>query len=560
MKERIAALTWLLCFCVMAYAQNPVQKVSYPFPVKKGIQLESDIYFTDTSARYPVVLLRTPYPRRQYESIANYFVAQRYIVVVQSVRGTGGSTGRMMPFVNETDDGLAMLDLVTDKSWCNGSIGMFGSSYGAFCGLTLGASGHPSLKAIVNINGWLEPSLIAMPSGVNHLMMNIPWMLFNFSNGKLLPNKQYNADSLFKTVPVNDMMKGLGTNITLDQMQSGIAGLNKDVSYDAFNVPVLHITGMYDFTKEGTFTLYDSLRKHNKTQRIIIGPWVHDQIFSGARKVGDRELPPPGYDSLDKRILRQASAWMRLYVKKDSTAYNRGLLTGLPVFGESFNLNATGFPEEEIAARTFYLTKDKDNTGKLVRKPVTETSVNTFTSDPNNPVPTNGGANFHFFTGNIGLKLQNEIEKRPDVLVYTSDKINSQFWGLGKAKVKTYVSFSGKDCDFTAKLVAVDLDGKAWNISDGITRMSLAKKKDTGTKDAEGNAIYEIEIDLGHITFILKPRWSFRLEIAGSNFPKYDRNPGNGDHPLTALSFQPVKQFVHHGKAFPSVLLIDELD
>jgi len=539
-------------------AQPVVNKVQYAFTVDKGIKLETDIYFTDTTAKYPVIMMRTPYPRKQYTSIANYFCGKGYIMVVQSVRGTGGSGGRMMPFINETDDGLAMLDLLTEKDWCNGNIGMYGSSYSSFCGLTLGAAKHPSLKAIVNINGWVEPSVIARPAGVNHLMMNIPWMLFNYSNGKLIPGK-YNADSLFNTVPVNTMLKGYGIDISLDQMQEGIDGLNKDMDYKIFNVPVMHVTGMYDFTKEGTFNLYDSLRAYNKIQRFIIGPWVHDQIFSGSKKVGDWELPKPGYDSLGNKVLVAAANWFNLYLKNVAAAASLNVLRALPVFSESFNLNASGYPEEKIRTATYYLNT-AENTGKLLKKNAAEPTQSSFISNPNDPVPTNGGANFHFFPNNLGLKKQNEIEKRKDVITYTSDKINGQFWGLGKAKVKIFVSHDSKDCDFTAKLVAVDKEDNAWNIADGITRMSNAKKQATPFKDADGNTIYEIEIDLGHIVFQSMPRWSFRLEIAGSNFPKYDRNPGNGDDPLMATKFYPVKQTIHHGKQFQSVLLIDELD
>ena len=148
------------------------------------------------------------------------------------------------------------------------------------------------------------------------------------------------------------------------------------------------------------------------------------------------------------------------------------------------------------------------------------------------------------------------------MLTFSAEKINGQFWGLGKAKVKLFVSFAGKDCDFTAKLVAVDNNNKAWIISDGITRMSSAARpgKNTGMKDADGNIIWEIEIDMGHIVFQLTQGWSFRLEIAGSNFPKYDRNPGTGEDPMTATKLNPVLQTIHFGKKFPSVLEIGRID
>lgn len=556
---RLTLSVVLVFFTSALIAQSSATKVTQAIYAEDGIALQTDIYFKDTASRRPVILLRSPYPRSQYTSIANYFVDQDYIVVVQSVRGTGGSGGRMIPFVNETGDGIAVLDALTEKTWCNGSIGIYGSSYSSFCGLTLGASGHPSLKALININGWLEPSLIAMPSGVNHIMMNIPWMLFNYSNGKLVPGK-YNADSLFRFVPVNNVLKQYGVQMTFEQMQGAISSLNKDFPYKDFSVPVMHVTGMYDFTKEGTLNVYDSLRKYQHKQRIFIGPWIHDQLFSGENKVGEWETPKPIADTIGKRILTAASNWFKVYLKNANFTKPIGAYSAMPVFSESFNLNAYDLPEEKIKPVNFYLNHDNTKGGTLKRKLTEMASTKSFQSDPNNPVPTVGGANFHFFKSNTGIRKQNELEKRSDIAIYNTDKINGQFWGVGKAGVKLFVSHSSKDCDFTAKLVAVDNTENAWIICDGITRMSKTNKKDTGLKDADGNPIYEIHIDLGHIVFQLQPRWSLRLEIAGSNFPKYDRNPGNGDDPLKSTVFYPVQQTIHHGKDFPAVLVVDELD
>lgn len=557
---RLAMILISMIAVTGTFAQTATpEKITQAFLMADEVSLQTDIYFRDTIAKYPVILLRSPYPRKQYSSIAHYFCSQGYIVVIQSVRGTGGSGGKMIPFVNETSDGLQVLDLLTEKSWCNGSIGIYGSSYGSFCGLTLGASKHPSLKALININGWLEPSLIAMPSGVNHIMMNLPWMLFNYSNGNLVPGK-YHPDSLFQYVPVNNALEKYGVPLTLQQMHGAISTLNQNFPYKDFSVPVMHVTGMYDFTKEGTFNLYDSLRKYNKTQRIFIGPWIHDQLFSGDTKVGEWELPRSIADSSGKRILTAAANWFKWHLKNGSPTKPIGAYSAMPVFSESFNLNAYEFPGSEIKTVNFYLQSNAPKSGTLKRKPTTAESTLSLISNPNNPVPTTGGANFHFFKTNAGIRMQNEVEKRSDVLLYTTDKINGQFWGVGKAMVKLFVSHSSADCDFTAKLVAVDSDENAWNICDGITRMSLTQKRNTGYKDGEGNTIYEIQIDLGHIVFQLQPRWSLRLEIAGTNFPKYDRNPGNGDDPLMATKFYPVKQFIHHGKNFPAVLTVDELD
>jgi uncharacterized protein len=553
----ILVLTFLIS--QMLSGQNPVKKIPYPFIISNNLKLATDIYYQDTTNSYPVVFMRTPYPRKQYSFTAEYFANQGYIVIVQNVRGTGGSSGSMLPFVNENEDGLAMLDAITSKKWCNGSIGMFGPSYNSFCGLILGASKHPSLKALVNIGGWIEPSVIAQPAGVNHIMMNIPWMLFNYTNGKLVPGK-YNADSVFSHVPINTVLKNFNIDILFEEMKSAIENLNKDFSYKDFDVPVCHVIGMYDFTKEGTFNLYDSLRKFEKKQRIIIGPWIHDQVFNRSNKVGDWELAKPGYDSITSKILRSASNWFKIYLKKEQVSALPPEIHAMPVFSESFNLNARKYPVDQIKQVNYFLAINKDKRNILQKsKPNIQESVS-FVSDPNNPVPTEGGANFHFFPDNVGLKKQNKTALRNDVLTFTSDKLNTQLWGVGKAKVKLYASNNSKDCDFTAKLSGIDPDENVWIIADGITRLSKSTLINTQKKDNNGQTIYEFEIDLGHIAFILKPQWRIRLDIAGSNFPKYDRNPGNGDDPLKALFFYKTTQTIFTGGNFYPYLSLDILD
>jgi putative CocE/NonD family hydrolase len=82
-----------------------------------------------------------------------------------------------------------------------------------------------------------------------------------------------------------------------------------------------------------------------------------------------------------------------------------------------------------------------------------------FTYDPMNPVPTAPEA------GDQSL-----IEKRRDVLVYTTPVLEKGAEVTGPIEVVLYVSSSAKDTDFTAKLVNLAPDGKAYILQQGILR------------------------------------------------------------------------------------------
>jgi hypothetical protein len=47
-----------------------------------------------------------------------------------------------------------------------------------------------------------------------------------------------------------------------------------------------------------------------------------------------------------------------------------------------------------------------------------------------------------------------------------------------------------------------------------------------------------------------------RLEIAGSNFPRFDRNPNTGEASAVARTVAAATQVLHHGPEAPSRLVL----
>ncbi len=108
-----------------------------------------------------------------------------------------------------------------------------------------------------------------------------------------------------------------------------------------------------------------------------------------------------------------------------------------------------------------------DGDGSLSLIPAESKIHDKFTYDPENPVKTKGGPILFY---DFGTFDQKDAETRKDVLVYTSDVIESELEVTGPVKVVLYASTDGKDTDWTAKLVDVYPDGRAFNLCEGIIR------------------------------------------------------------------------------------------
>ena len=88
-----------------------------------------------------------------------------------------------------------------------------------------------------------------------------------------------------------------------------------------------------------------------------------------------------------------------------------------------------------------------------------------FVYDPANPVPFITDPSFAQIGGPDDYRA---IERRDDVLVYTTSPVTSDTEVCGPIQVTLYAATSTKDTDFTEKLTDVWENGFAERLSDGI--------------------------------------------------------------------------------------------
>jgi hypothetical protein len=150
---------------------------------------------------------------------------------------------------------------------------------------------------------------------------------------------------------------------------------------------------------------------------------------------------------------------------------------------------------------------------------------------------------------------QTLVEKRPDVLVYTSAPLTSDIEVTGPLRIVIYVSTSVNDTDFTAKLVDVEPGGRPLLVTDGIERLRyrLSLSQPVFVKK---NEPYQVSIDAGVTSHVFALGHRIRVEISSSNFPRFDRNMNSVRPNAYETKFAKARQTIFHAKGYPSEVLL----
>ena len=335
-------------------------------------------------------------------------------------------------------------------------------------------------------------------------------------------------------------------------------------------VPVFAVGGWYDNYVESDLEAFTALHKagrHDLSHRIMIGPWPHNMSssFAGVAFGDDSGAPIRAYQI----------AWFDHWLKgaPDEEArftpwswhHVRAEVDEAPVHIFVMGVNRWRDEREWPLARTRYTplyfgSKGHANTlkgdGGLSWTLSKKGKPDQFTYDPRDPVPTMGGAvccDPKIFPW--GPMDQRAVEKRKDVLVYTSEPLKQDLEVTGPVRVVLYASTSTPDTDFTAKLIDVFPSGEARNLTDGLLRVRYRHGLDKA-KLAEPGEVYPLTIDAGVTSNVFRPGHRVRMEISSSNFPRFDRNANTG----RALSDETVlkrsQETVYHTRLYPSHVVL----
>ena len=201
------------------------------------------------------------------------------------------------------------------------------------------------------------------------------------------------------------------------------------------------------------------------------------------------------------------------------------------------------WPPSQAKMTMFYLHAD----GSLSKKMPSgsEKGSTTYQYDPTHPVPTiGGGVSARLKDGAYDQRERSDmpgsrapylpLRSRQDVLVFETEPLTEDVTVAGPIEVTLFVSSTGVDTDFTAKLVDVYPPSESFpegfdmNLTDGILRASYRDGLKTRTLLKPGG-VYTLTIRPYDTANVFKKGHRIRVDISSSNFPRFDVNPNTAE-------------------------------
>ncbi len=142
------------------------------------------------------------------------------------------------------------------------------------------------------------------------------------------------------------------------------------------------------------------------------------------------------------------------------------------------------------------------------------------------------------------------LEARPDVLTFTTEKLEQDLEIIGPLRLLLFVRSNQVTCDFFGRVCDVYPDGRSMNVTDGLLRLL---PEDSAL---QSDSSRQITIELWPTAYRFFKGHALRLQVSSGAFPRYDRNPGTNDPFGLAVQLLPSEQTVFHDHRHPSVLIL----
>ena len=347
-------------------------------------------------------------------------------------------------------------------------------------------------------------------------------------------------------------------------------------------------------------------RNHSQT-RLIVGPWNHYTMRgAGSSAVGEIEFGPDalwGDGVYNEERLRWFDRWLRdseTGVEEDPPVRMFVMGSGSGASNAAGNLEHGGFWREEAEwplARAETLTCHLAEEDALRCDGMApDVGQVEWIHDPEHPVPTLGGPVTGFYEwaklppdldpqhilprarmrsvvpdgplhqrerpAQVGCRPPYPLlAERSDVMVFRSGVLARDVEVTGSAEIRLWVESSAPDTDFTVKLIDEYPRSEDWpegfhlQLADTILRMRFREGFDREVL-MEPGTVYRITLRLSPISNVFAAGHRIRLDVASSNFPRFDVNPNTGEPLARHTCKVPAQNRLHFGGSRPSCMLL----
>ncbi|MBX9774461.1 MAG: CocE/NonD family hydrolase [Xanthobacteraceae bacterium] len=521
-----------------------------------GVVLRADVHRPCALTKAPTILVRIPFSRGLKNelgagALAHYWAARGYNTVIQGTRGRYKSGGTYYPLRNERADGIATLEWLKRQPWFDGRLATWGAS--AYGYTQWAISDQNDLRALNIQIASSRFGAMFHQGGAFALESALYWALYSRGAVDVVPSVEM-IDRGVRGWPLIEADDRSAENVAFfddwlthtpsDDYWREIDGIDRARKIVA---PVLLMAGWLDPFLPTQLQDFVTIRREAAPHvaagsRLIVGPWTH----------ADTIRFPDGTTPGDYRSATVAPSipWFDHHLQGRPLAASLTAPVQIYVMGENVWRAEQEWPVARAKPTAYYLASpaaggaDRKAGRLLIEAPKQAEPPATYIYDPNNPVPTRGGAMLGW---RAGIKEQSDVEARADVLLFTSDPLPAELEVTGPVSAVLHVGTSARNTDFTVKLVDVHPDGKAYNVTDGIMRRSYPAGAPSAT---------EITVELAPTSMLFRIGHRLRVEVSSSNFPRFDRNPNTGGD--IARETKPIvaNQTLFLGRGVPSRIIL----
>jgi uncharacterized protein len=456
-----------------------------------GVSLASDLYLPDGPGPFPALISLYPYRKDDVigsftEYPRRYLVRRGYAHLLVDLRGYGGSEGASVESMDprpEGADGAEVVEWAAAQAWCNGSVGVWGISYGGLAALATAAERPPSLRAIASIYGpWDIGRQAIAPGGV-------PFCLGRYLREcvmlaqELAPPTFQDEDGRWLRV-WKARLKRLGAQGPHSlrwpvKVHDPAYWAERKIQLQRIEVPTFLVGGWRDLYPEATVRAYEEI---SSRRRLLVGPWLH---------------APPDLAEEPIDWLGELASFFDQQLG-DASGGDEPPVTIFVQGGEWRD------EREWPIARTTYRTWYPAPRGVLAAEQAH--GVDDYSADPT--VGARAG-----LLDPLGLGVGLPRDQGPDdlaSLAYTSAPLPDELEITGSPAATLAVVAEGAAADLSVKLVDVGPDGRGSLVTSGRAHHS-------------GKEL--VQVGLYATSYVIPEGHRLRLSIACADFPRFWPTP-----------------------------------
>ncbi|MCZ7581465.1 MAG: CocE/NonD family hydrolase [Fimbriimonadaceae bacterium] len=596
-----------------AYVRENYDRFDYQIPMRDGVRLYTVVYAPKgKSARYPFLMMRTPYSVRPYEKDqmrgslgpTSGYAEEKFIFVYQDVRGRYMSEGDfewMRPYKPtksglDTDESTDTWDtiefLLKTVPNHNGRVGVYGTSYpGHYAAQTL-THPHPALRAVSPqapmADNWLGDDMhhngaFFLPHAMNFIA--------GFGKKREGPTTDYGRGVFQHGTPDGYrffLEMGALPNANRLYLKDQIRIWNEwmehgdyDAYWQAQNVPqhlkqvgkvaVLTVGGWWDAEDLfGPLAVYKSIESNNPgaTNHLVMGPWYHGSWnFGPGNNLHDIVWTTnTGEDFREKMQM----PFFRHFLK-DAGPFELSDAMMFDVGADKW-FEFDSWPPKAALSKSLYL-----RAGELLSlTPPAASTRNLFAeymSDPNRPVPCSAEISVGMPRSYM-IEDQRFVWNRPDVLSFETPVLEEDITLAGPLTATLFISTTGTDADFIVKLIDVYPNDAPNNSPRTSVRMGgyqmlirgepmRAKYRTSWSNPTPltPNRVEKVSFVLPDVLHTFRKGHKIMVQVHSSWFPLIDRNPHRflNIYQAKDSDFQKATHKVHFDAANPSHLAVGVL-